>query len=144
MKNKFILCLLAFVCLLATQINTHAQAYSSVTLSLPNTYAVGTTNLATPLVIGPIRQQNLALSGTVSSSGAATNILTLQKSVDGVNYDSVNTITATNYTATGAATTTSANISVQGYGFLRVYSITTGGNTITNNSLSYGIKLLSP
>lgn len=143
-KTLFLIAAIALFGLAFNQ-TASAQAYSSVTLGVPS-ILTASTNLATPLVLGPLKQQNVALSATISGTATFTNTYTFQRSVDGVNWD---TAAANSYTlqavTTGAATTTTTNAIIQGFGYLRLYSVTVvGSGTVTNNAINYGLKLVSP
>lgn len=140
MKKFIILAAAAF-----TVLSASAQTYNYQALTLPATLAAGTTNLATQQTIGSLKQQNVALSTTISATATTTNFYTFQRSVDGVNYDTnaVNLIYVTAWT-TGTANTTTTNIPVTGYGYLKLVTVQTIGGTVTNSAFSYGIKQVAP
>lgn len=139
--KKFIIAL----ALLATGFAANAQIYSYQSLTLPATLAAGTTNLATTSTIGALKQQNLALSATISATATTTNIYTFNRSVDGVNYDT-NAVNLVYFVAstTGTPNTTTTNMNMTGYGFLKLVTVQTIGGTVTNTAMSYGIKIQAP
>jgi len=145
-KNLFLIAAIALG-VLAFNHTATAQAYSAPTISVPAALANGTTNLATPPVIGPIKQQNVAFSATLTGTAGGTNTYTFNRSVDGINYDtnSAALITFVAATSAGQQNTYTTNFSVSGYGYLRLATITTlSTGTVTNGTHSYSIKLNSP
>lgn len=143
MKKLFI-ALLAVAAVVST---ASAQTYSAQSLSVPATLGNGVTNLASPPTIGALKQQNVALSVTISGTAGGTNTITLNKSVDGSNWDtnSANCITFVAGTTSGQNVTTTTNLTVSGFGYLRIQTMNvTSSGTITNNSVTYGIKLNAP
>jgi hypothetical protein len=141
-----------FVALVAFTVTVRAQnsvpSYSAQALSVPATLAAGvTTNLPSPPVIGALKQQNVAVSFTISATAATTNLYTFNRSVDGVYYDtnSANNVIVAAYAAGGTPVTTTTNFSAGGYGFYRLATIqVVGAGTVTNNSVKYGVKLIAP
>lgn len=148
MKKLIIPCL--FAVLIASAVNARAQRYE--TLSLPAVVAIANspTNLATKPIIDVTGQQNVFLQMTVSSadSSSTTNVLfTLQKSADGIYWD---TNAADCYTVTALINGTlkdvsTTNIAVGGISYLRVAVEDIKANTaITNVLFRYSIKPNAP
>jgi hypothetical protein len=97
--------------------------------------------------LGALKQQNVAVSVTISATAATTNLYTFNRSVDGVNWDTnaANSVVLGAYCAGGTPVTTTTNWNTFGYGFYRLYSIqVVGSGTVTNNSVKYGVKLIAP
>lgn len=137
---------------LAALVSIPALAQHFETISLPAVVAVANngTNLATKPIIDVTGQQNVTIAITVSSADAAstTNVLyTLQKSVDGSNWDTnaANLYTVTGNVGGGNKVVTTTNITVGGINYLRVGTITIGANSqITNNLFRYSVKPNAP
>jgi hypothetical protein len=145
MKTKFILAALALFACLAVSTTASAQIYAAQSLTVPTILAAGTTNLATPPTLGALKQQNVSLAATITASATTTNIYTLNRSVDGVNWDT-NSVNLSYFVAstTGSQVTTTTNISAAGYGYLRIATIQTIGGTVTNGTHNYGVKIAAP
>lgn len=143
MKKFTLIAILAIVCSFAY--HASAQAYSPITLSVPSTLSNGTTNLASAPVIGPLKQQNVAVAVDLTATAKATNTFTFYRSVDGLKWDAGTTYTLTAITSDGSEACTVSNYNVGGIGYLKLYSIqTASAGTVTNNSVKYGLKQGSP
>lgn len=146
--KTFLKSMLAIAAIFIASLTAQAQyaQYAPQSIPLPSVLAAGTTNFATPQVIGALTFRQLPLSLTIgAASPGATNTYTIQRSVDGVNYDT-NAADATTFVVSivGAGNNTwTTNWDSGGYGYFRISSIVTVG-TATNVSSSYGQKLNSP
>lgn len=149
--KTLILSLVGVAVLLAT-ISTQAQngapAVGYAVISLPATYAAGTTNI--PLTIAPqigaLKQQNLALASTISAaSPGATNIYTFAKSVDGINFDTnaADVVSFQSACIGAGPVTTVTNLPTGGVTYFKLITVVTTG-TATNNSFLYGVKISAP
>jgi hypothetical protein len=147
-KTSFIVSLLALVALLAVSNTASAQIYANQSLAVPATLATGvTTNLASPQTLGALKQQNVAVSVTISATAATTNLYTFNRSVDGVNWDTnaANNVVLGAYVAGATPVTTTTNWSAAGFGYYRLATIqVVGAGTVTNNAVSYGVKIAAP
>lgn len=136
-----------FAGLIAFTVSVQAQISTYQSVSLPATLGNGTTNLASPVTIGAIKQQNVAFSVTLTGTAGGTNTYTFNRSVDGNYYDTnaANVITFVAGTSAGQQVTTTTNISASGFGYLKLVTIATvSSGTITNNSASYSVKIGAP
>lgn len=147
MKKIHILFAAVMTFAVAATAQNSVPSYSAQSLSVPATLTGGTTNLASTPVIGALKQQNVALSVTISATAATTNIYTFNRSVDGIYWDtnSANLVTLQAYTPGTTLVTTTTNFTTGGFGFYRLASIqVVGSGTVTNNAVKYGVKLISP
>ena len=162
---KHIFALIGVAALLATVNNVQAAAGDPVvtggSLTLPLTFAAGTTNYAiTGTNSGPLitcKQQNQGVSATVSAgTPGATNVFYFAPSADGALTFDTNAADLFALSAKCVGTgpvTTYANFNVGGATHLRLYSVVTTGTatngalTATNaavNGLNYSIKTSAP
>jgi hypothetical protein len=145
MKNKFGLGLLVlFVGLIAD-----AQIYAPQTLSVPTINLTGTTNLASPPLIGPLKQQNFVLSVTTYSvSPGSTNTYVLQPSYNGTFWDTnaLSALYVTNVAIGGGTNCWTRQINAAGYGYYRISAINTlvATGNVTNIDVGYSIKISAP
>jgi hypothetical protein len=142
-----IVVLAAFAITVSAQVPTYApQAISPYQTITANT----TTNYTT--VTGPVldvrHQQNVAIEVTLqnNAAGATNNNITLLKSVSGLYWDTTNTVVIQPWSNGTTACTTTTNIDVSGFGYLKLYSINNPHATanITNIVICYGIKTGAP
>lgn len=128
-----------------------AQAqYTLVTLpNIPSILATTiTTNLATPAIIDATKQKDVAVQFEFAQMAASTSnvVFTLQRSLDGVRWDSNVTYTVTlPSTGTGLQTFTT-NWTLGGVGYMRLVSVanTTALTTATNIAVKYAVKRNAP
>lgn len=143
--KKFLTIAFAAAVVFAVSVTTSkAQVYAFQSIALPTTLTAGTTNLASAPVIGALKQRQIAFSATLTATATATNFYTLYPSVDGVNFDSTKSVVFIGVT-TGAANTYTTNFDTGGYGFYKLFSITTAcAGTVTNGAHSYSVKQSAP
>lgn len=140
--------LLAAFALLGFGINSFGQGVQEPTLTF-NVVTNGYTTAET-IVIDTRKQENVALA-LVFSQTLATNVVpivvTLKKSVDGINASDADTISWSH--ARSAVTTTqvaTTNVNVAGYPYLILKSISAPGaasNLLTIDSFKYFVKFMS-
>ena len=148
-KFKIIVGVFALIgCSVTLPAQNSVPSYSAQVLSVPATLATGvTTNLASPPTLGALKQQNVAVSVTVSATAVATNLYTFNRSVDGINWDTnaANNIVFGAVTQGATPVTTTTNWTSAGFGFYRLASIqVVSAGTVTNNAVKYGVKLIAP
>jgi hypothetical protein len=122
------------------------QNSQTVVASLPNVPASTTTNLATPVLIGTEKQQNVAIQfwpTWSATSGTATNaIYTLCPTVDGSTPDINRTWTVS---ANGATPLLTTNVNNGGYAGLFITAIQNTHTTgVLTNSVKYRVKIGCP
>lgn len=134
--SALIACALVLASLTASAQN---PIYAAQTLTVP-TVTAGATSNSLAIVIGPLKQQNVALQWKVNSTtfAAGTNLaFNIGTSVDGLSF----TTNTHSVLMTGNIIVT--NIAVNGIGYLRIDSVTATGIAATNE-VKYGIKLNCP
>lgn len=133
------------VAALAFGFAANAQTYKSETLTPLSAAIVANTSSNTTSVIDVRRQDLLSLQLTAASgsTNAPTLTLTFVYSVDGTTYGSVPTTTwALKLPATTASTTITTNLSVYGYGYVKLATVACSNDTdpVTLTALKYAIK----
>lgn len=109
------------------------------------TIATGTAVTSTTTIIDCTKQKEVCLQWrqtATTGSGTADNTMVVQASVDRVNWVTAWTPVLAPSGTAGTFTQMQTNISVGAIPYIRVYSITTGANTValTNYSVKYGMK----
>lgn len=129
----------------AFAISAKAQQYQVESLAVPSVLAAGTTNLASPPVMDVRKQKTVGVAFTIAPiSAGGTNVYTFHKSIDGTYYDTNTTLSVTLADTAGVAKTVVTNLSCEGIGYLKLYSIVTTGTTITNTASKYAVKINAP
>jgi hypothetical protein len=150
--------ILPFLIMAAGALSVAAQSgpvYSPQTLALDKStlqtvLATGTTNFLAGNVIYVQKQKDVAVQiyFKLSDSDTANQTFVFQRSVDGVNYESLSAKMDTIVVAaTGAtASITVTNINTYGAGYIKLKSIQNGSSTgnLTNLVISYGVKINAP
>jgi len=125
-------------------------ARAQVPTYAPNTafsgymFDVGTTNLATPIVIDVRKQGNVRFMALIKGPTTATNVYFFGPSVDGVTYstNAPDTLIWSADTVSTLQTARTTNSATGGTGYLVLFQVNcTQKNT---NSLSYGTKISAP
>lgn len=130
-------------------IASNAQTYSAQTITpISGAITAGSTSNTTAVL--DVRRNKDYVSFSVTGTASAANpgstlTFTFLPSVDGVNFASNPTLSfvwALGSDTSQAAKTVSTNLLVQGYGYLKLSSIVASSNTnsITLNSVTYGVK----
>lgn len=150
--KKLILAVLAiagFVC--ASQAQTPRYSYTALALPLTtfgvtsSTNYVATTNAP---IIDCRSQQNVGLqfNFALTASGSGNCVFGVQKSMDGINWDTTGNTNTFTVAANGTtAVTMVTNFNVSGLGFMRLNMISNNNAVpMTNISLGYGFKSVAP
>jgi hypothetical protein len=143
--KRFIFALFAIA---ALAITCSAQTYSPITILNGTTDAItanATSNYSTAAFTFDVRKQKnlgIMLSWKLTGTGTDNTVFTFERSLDGSTYDGVSTFSVT--AANTGATTKSigTNITLNGYGWIRLKSIVNGdsGDAITNLLVQGAIK----
>lgn len=139
---KKIAILIGVAALLATvSAQADENSYGSIIKTTSVTYATGTTNLASPIVIDVRKQTDVSLSMTLRGATTATNICSFGWSVDGTTWSTNNlerVIWAPD-SISAISSTRTTNIACGGYGYLVLYNVT--ATLINTNTLKVGTKI---
>lgn len=143
---KKLLALLALVGLCAV---ASAQVYSPVYLI--NQGASGivtantTSNYSTAAFTADVRKQRtlgILLSWKLTGSGTDNNVFTFERSIDNSTYDATQTFAVTAANNGTTTVTIGTNITLNGFGWIRLKSIQNGdaNDVLTNLVVQYAIK----
>ncbi len=154
-KLRLITLALGFCALVAAMaIPCRAQVPTFASQTLFTGYTLGVllnTNLTnSPMIIDCHKQATLAVSFTQSFgvTGTSNVVYNFHRSVDGVNFDTIDYPIAIAGTGTTPITVVT-NIPVLGCGYIQLYSITNQHGTattgfVTNMAVRYAVKISAP
>ena len=141
--------LLLLVAVFATVTSAKAQIYASQNMTVMAPIAGSATSTSNSVIyVGKQKDVAVSFSFLMSSTGTGNQTLTFQRSVDGVNWETLAASkTVVVIAATGATEScTVTNIPSNGAGYIRLATWANGqsGQTCTNTALSYAIKIGAP
>lgn len=139
------LCVAAAALFTAERVEAQVPTYAPQTL-YSSVYITTATATNVAKVIDTSHQNTAAVQLTQTGDGASTaNVIYLfVYSVDGVNYDLVNT-KVVSVPLTGATTTTAVtNLSSFGAGYIKLLYATNSSGVNVTNTVTYGVKMSSP
>lgn len=112
----------------------NAQTYSAQSVTVP-VIAGGSNATALTATMDVRKQKDCAISFVTTSTNAT---ITLVKSVDGTTWHDAGGFTA------NATTPGYTNVSVGGWGYLRISGLNNVGTVAATNTVKYGVKIGAP